>query len=108
MKRIVTTLVHPPIPDRRFDWQAVFDDYDGAPDAHYPVGHGPTEAAAIADLMQQQEDRCELGRCGHGWCPLHGADHLPTETEYLCDELRVMNLRPSGGIRVVRKKIRSE
>ena len=23
-----------PIPDRRFDWQAVHKDYDGAPDAH--------------------------------------------------------------------------
>lgn len=50
----------------------------------------------------------EYCRCGHGWCPIHGTDHLPVETEYLADEIRVMNLRPSGGQRVIRKKIRSE
>ena len=46
-----------PIPDRRFDWSAIDDDtYDGAEDSHCPIGYGPTEAAAIADLLEQMED----------------------------------------------------
>lgn len=102
---IHTEYVHPPIPDRRFDWQATFDDYDGAPDARRPIGRGSTEREAIADLLAMAEEMCE--HCGNGWCPTHGTDHLPVETEYLADEIRVMNLRPSGGCRVVRKKIRS-
>lgn len=46
-----------PIPDRRFDWCAVTDNYDGAPDAGFqPIGYGRTEAEAIADLKSQMED----------------------------------------------------
>jgi hypothetical protein len=46
-----TEFVYPPIPDRRFDWSAVDDDtYDGPGS---PIGTGPTEEAAIADLMEQ-------------------------------------------------------
>jgi hypothetical protein len=53
--RIVTEYVYPPIPDRRFDWQAVDDEtYDGPGS---PIGTGSTEAEAIADLMAQIEDR---------------------------------------------------
>ena len=55
--KIITNYDHPPIPVRSFDWSAVTDDYDGAPDAGWqPVGHGATEAEAIADLMEQPED----------------------------------------------------
>jgi hypothetical protein len=47
-----------PIPTDRFDWQAMFDDdepSDGeTPDP--PCGHGPTELAAIIDLLQQDAD----------------------------------------------------
>lgn len=51
---IRTTFVYPPIPDRRFDWSAVdADTYDGAEDSNCPIGHGATEAEAIADLMEQ-------------------------------------------------------
>jgi hypothetical protein len=54
MMKIRTEYVFPPIPDRRFDWSAVDDDsYDGAPDASprcRAIGHGHTEAEAIADL----------------------------------------------------------
>jgi hypothetical protein len=51
---IRTTHIFPPIPIRSFDWSAVDDDtYDGAPDAHSPIGFGPTQADAIADLMEQ-------------------------------------------------------
>jgi hypothetical protein len=51
---IRTEFVHPPIPDRRFDWVAVDDDtYDGPGS---PIGEGPTEGAAIKDLMEQLSD----------------------------------------------------
>lgn len=40
-----------PIPTREFDWQATHEDYDG--DSR--VGHGPTEAAAIANLLEKLE-----------------------------------------------------
>lgn len=54
MPGIVTTFVFPPIPNRNFDWSAVYDNYDGAPDSENrnQVGHGPTEAAAVADLKE--------------------------------------------------------
>jgi len=56
MKRIdvETTYVYPPIPDRRFDWQAVLKDHD--PESHAPVGHGATEEEAILDLLNNLED----------------------------------------------------
>ena len=45
---------YPPIPIRSFDWSAYVDDtYDGP---GCPLGHGPTEAAAISDLYDQMED----------------------------------------------------
>lgn len=51
---IRTTYVFPPIPDRNFDWSAVDDDtYDGPGS---PIGYGPTELDAIADLMEQTEE----------------------------------------------------
>lgn len=40
-------------------WSAVLDDYDGAPDAKGPssrIGHGPTETAAVSDLLDQLLD----------------------------------------------------
>ena len=56
-RRIVTEFVWPPIPDRRFDFCAHRDDYDGAEDSHCPIGWGATEAAAIADLLAEEEER---------------------------------------------------
>ena len=44
-RKIVTEHVYPPIPIRRFDWAAHYDDPEG------PSGWGPTEADAIADLL---------------------------------------------------------
>jgi hypothetical protein len=44
-----------PVPTDAFDWSAVLDDYDGAPDASSrcrAVGYGPTEKDAIADLLE--------------------------------------------------------
>jgi hypothetical protein len=57
-RRIATSHVYPPIPIRSFDWAAYFpDEYDGAPDAGPQlVGCGPTEAAAIADLIERAEE----------------------------------------------------
>ena len=53
--KIRTEYVYPPIPYRGWDWSAVDDDtYDGE---RSPIGYGPTEAAAIADLKEQIEDR---------------------------------------------------
>ena len=46
-----------PIPDRNYDWSAIDDDtYDGAVDSstRNQIGYGPTEAAAIADLMEMK------------------------------------------------------
>lgn len=56
---IVTSFVYPPIPDRNMDWQATLRDYDGAPDSKGPcsrVGRGPTETAAVADLLCQIDE----------------------------------------------------
>ncbi len=45
-----------PIPTAAYDWQAVLDSYDGAPDADpQPAGHGSTEQEAIDDLLEQLE-----------------------------------------------------
>lgn len=46
---IKTSFVYPPIPVRDFDWQAYEEGYEPG-DA---LGHGATEAQAIADLMAQ-------------------------------------------------------
>lgn len=54
---IHTSFVYPPIPDRSCDWSATFDGYDGAPDSNDIVGRGPTELAAIADLLEQERER---------------------------------------------------
>ena len=53
--RIKTSFDYPPIPVRNFDWSAWDDDtYDiGA-----PIGRGRTEEDAIADLLEQLEERC--------------------------------------------------
>lgn len=51
--KIVTQFVCLPIPDRRFDWSAVTDNYEGGD----PIGYGSTEAEAIADLNEQLADQ---------------------------------------------------
>lgn len=50
--KIITSHDCPPIPNRSFDWSAVTDNYD----LGHPIGHGATEAEAIADLKQQLEE----------------------------------------------------
>lgn len=50
MRKIITTHVYPPIPDRRNDWSAHFDgEEEGL------AGWGRTEAEAVEDLKAQDE-----------------------------------------------------
>jgi hypothetical protein len=52
MPKIITRYICPPIPDRRFDWSAVTEDFDlGSPN-----GFGATEQEAIDDLRKQIEE----------------------------------------------------
>lgn len=61
--RVSTNFDYPPIPIRSMDWSAVDDDtYDCDCDedgffSNCPIGRGPTEEAAIADLLEQIEER---------------------------------------------------
>ncbi len=48
---IVTEFVNPPIPVRSCDWSAVRKGYEPGD----RIGRGPTEQAAIADLLEQEE-----------------------------------------------------
>jgi len=52
MKKIITRFVHPPIPIRRYDWEAYREDYDEGD----LIGTGETEQQAIDDLIMQEED----------------------------------------------------
>lgn len=63
MPKIITHYWAKPIPDRRFDWSAVTDDYE--PGA--PIGYGRTEAEAITDLRIVACEACNTeGRLYHG------------------------------------------
>jgi hypothetical protein len=42
----------PPIPIRDFDWSALRSDYEPG----MPIGRGATEEAAVADLLEQEEE----------------------------------------------------
>ncbi len=61
--KIRTSFDFPPIPDRSMDWSAIDEDtYDCDCDqdgffSTDPVGYGRTEAEAIADLLEQIEER---------------------------------------------------
>lgn len=57
--KIHTSFDYPPIPVRNMDWSAVTDDYDGAEDSgnRSQIGRGATEQEAIADLIEQIEER---------------------------------------------------
>lgn len=48
-KLIRVSHVYPPIPTRNFDWCAYFD----GEEEHGCYGWGPTQQAAIADLMEE-------------------------------------------------------
>jgi len=48
-KVLVTNHDFPPIPLRDMDWSAVTDGYEPG----CPIGRGPTEEEAVADLIEQ-------------------------------------------------------
>ena len=56
MSKIITTYKRQCMPSA--DWTAVREDYDGG-DPPDPCGHGATEEAAIADLLEQEDWREE-------------------------------------------------
>ncbi len=57
-EKINVEYVHPPIPERRFDWCATFTNYDGAEDSpnRNMMGWGYTKEEAIADLLLHAEE----------------------------------------------------
>ena len=61
---IHTDFVYPPIPIRSMDWQAIYDDYDGAEDSgnRHHVGYGCTEAEAVVDLIVKYPRGVECGQ----------------------------------------------
>jgi hypothetical protein len=62
--KIRTSYDYPPIPIRWLDWSAVDDDtYDGPGS---PIGTGATEQEAIADLLEQLEEKREERLCQKG------------------------------------------
>jgi hypothetical protein len=87
--KIITQFVYPPIPVRNMDWQAVTDDYDCDCDqdgyfSHHPMGHGATEAEAIADLRDQLWERAaDVHKDFQAWCRAEG--FLPPERSELAE-----------------------
>jgi hypothetical protein len=47
---VITAFDPPPVPSRKYDWEARRRDYDIGD----PLGRGPTEQAAIDDLLEQE------------------------------------------------------
>lgn len=68
LPKISTNYWPKPIPLRGFDWQAVYDDYDGAEDSgnRGHIGHGSTEAEAVVELIElyPRGIQCERDVCG--------------------------------------------
>lgn len=52
MRRVITRNIFPPIPDRRFDWCALYEGEEEA--GNY--GYGATEAEAIADFNENYRE----------------------------------------------------
>lgn len=50
MQKIITENIYPPIPDRRFDWQATYDGDEPNDNGSMAHGFGRTEIEAINDL----------------------------------------------------------
>lgn len=65
--------VYPPIPVRQFDWSAVTENYDGAPDAGPQFhGTGATRGEAIQNLIEQLDE-------AEG--PIAGGEQVRSEAE---------------------------
>ena len=52
IRDIHLTFIHPPIPDRNYDWQATRSDYE--PDDL--IGYGRTPVVALANLLEKEEE----------------------------------------------------
>lgn len=94
--KIVTSFIYPPIPNRNFDWTAVYDDtYDGAEDSgnRNHVGYGATEEAAIKDL---KENFSEVS------VPSADADSVPSGNEsHLTHPLSIKSASSPSPVSVV-------
>lgn len=55
-RKIVTDFDPKPIPNRRFDWTATFDGYDGSEESNEPIGRGATEKEAVGELIEKVEE----------------------------------------------------
>jgi hypothetical protein len=56
-REIVTRCICPPIPDRRHDWLAYFED-EGEERGNY--GYGATEQEAVDDLVENRTEEDQL------------------------------------------------
>lgn len=52
IRDIELSFIHPPIPDRNYDWQATRTGYD----VGEPIGRGRTPEKALADLLEQEAE----------------------------------------------------
>ena len=52
MSKIETSHIYPPIPIRKYDWEAVRYDYDTGDF----IGYGKTEQEAIQDLIKKENE----------------------------------------------------
>lgn len=64
--KIITSHDMPPIPVRDMDWSAHTDNYEASyEEGHWmsnePIGHGPTEVAAVNNLLELLEDDGRFG-----------------------------------------------
>ena len=63
MKTIITSHEKPPIPIRKYDWSAIWSDYDEGD----PIGYGSTEEEAMEDLKSLEEEIIKMGRNENNW-----------------------------------------
>jgi hypothetical protein len=61
-EKIRVDFIYPPIPIRSFDYQATFDGDEPNDDGQMAVGHGPTAAAAVLDLLDNHYRGVECSR----------------------------------------------
>ena len=55
----MTEFVNPPIPIRDCDWAATYDGDEPDDNGHMLIGRGRTEAEAIQNLKDQDEDEAD-------------------------------------------------